>query len=309
MTIERISFPDGLVIEDPQDISLERLLPPHLDKAQALPEGEYYLTPKSWQSHKYTHHLTVEQNGNGRIRLIPRYEGAYLKEISANDLNLEKDSTTHSGGKVAEMPGDQSTFLLAGPSKDIKNIAIYEIIFHVPGSSPIKTAEIDDKPKSIEETVYDINNITDAKRLIVDSAKEKILALDWDDFPSVDKSRLTALLELYPIILRQSDINPTLNIFRTTDHGEKAILDQLPADHKSPLTEGFCLVMLRPTISKVEAIALRNLIFLKFPELVAGVEKLNIADVILHFSKTNQEYRDAGIRYLDYLATYKPELL
>lgn len=72
MTIERLSYPDGIKLESDPDEQALRLIVGHAGEVAHLSEGDYDLTPTWWTKHLYNHRLTVLADGTGLYRLIPR---------------------------------------------------------------------------------------------------------------------------------------------------------------------------------------------------------------------------------------------
>lgn len=137
MTIERLHFEDGHPLNLSRDVSVEaqvaRILVDNHDKIQALPEGDYDLTPKWWTKHLMNHNLTVLENGNGIYRATPRDSDVGTRELSQQGVSRHKP-----GGNIAHLPQENGMAIVAGPLKDRITMGIYEIILYTPGPSPKK---------------------------------------------------------------------------------------------------------------------------------------------------------------------------
>lgn len=129
MTIERISFPDGIKLEsDPHEQTL-RIIREHEELVNPLPEGDYDLTPSWWTKHLHTHKLTVLSDGTGIYRPIPRDS-----DVGLGDLVMKEFKK---GGAVIRIPGDQMMIMVGGSTKDLKDLGLYEVILYAPGPNPV----------------------------------------------------------------------------------------------------------------------------------------------------------------------------
>lgn len=131
MTIERLSFPEGVKIESDVHAQLLRLVREHADEVAQLAEGDYDLTPTWWTKHLHNHHLTVMADGTGIYRAIPRES-----DVGTGD---PRTGSFQRGGRLIRIPQDQAIAMIGGPLKDLRNLGIYEIVFHLPGPSPRAT--------------------------------------------------------------------------------------------------------------------------------------------------------------------------
>jgi hypothetical protein len=126
MTIERISFPEGVVIEDAGPADLARVISEGLASGQGtvqrLPVGEHDVTPKIWTKHLQTRKVLVHPDGTGTLRSMPRDS-----EVGAVDL--QSGEYKH-GGTVINLPQDEKVAIIAGPKKDFPKLHVFEVIYH-----------------------------------------------------------------------------------------------------------------------------------------------------------------------------------
>ena len=130
MTIERISFPDGIKFENNPHQQLLRLIHEHEELVVPLAEGDFDLTPSWWTKHLHTHRLTVLADGTGLYRPVPRDRDVGLGDWKTKEFKK--------GGTVIRIPGDQGLVMVGGPLKSLKDLGLYEIIFYVPGPNPVQ---------------------------------------------------------------------------------------------------------------------------------------------------------------------------
>ena len=131
MTIERLHFEGGIPFEftqrDPQAWAIDTIIR-NIKRAEVLPEGEYDLTPASWTKNTHKHNLLVYADGTATYRAIPKDREVGFLEPGTREFIP--------GGRIQLMPEDVGMVMVSGPSKDLKGIAVHEIIFHLPGPSP-----------------------------------------------------------------------------------------------------------------------------------------------------------------------------
>jgi hypothetical protein len=135
MTIERLHSEDGYPLDlgkSPME-QIAKILVDHRAQVQALPEGEYNLTPKWWTKHLMEHKLKVLENGSGIYHSVPRESGVGTIDFSQRGPNQYKP-----GGNVSYLPQDNEIAVVGGPLKDRKTMGVYEIIVYTPGPSPKK---------------------------------------------------------------------------------------------------------------------------------------------------------------------------
>jgi len=135
MTIERLHSEDGYPVDSSKPLlgQIKRILISNQTKIEALPEGDYNLTPKWWTKHLMNHELTVLENGNGIYRMIPRNN-----RVGTADLDKQGLNKFEAGGKTIQLPQDDEVAVVGGPLKDGKTLGAYEIMFYIPGPSPKK---------------------------------------------------------------------------------------------------------------------------------------------------------------------------
>jgi len=133
MTIERLRFENGqdfnFTEQDPIAWAVG-IICANLDRVQALPEGEYDLTPASWTRNTHRHNLIVRPDGDAIYRLISLDRRAGIVDFSTNSTGFIP------GGKIQLLPQDTSMLFVASPSREGGGIQVHDIIFHLPGPSP-----------------------------------------------------------------------------------------------------------------------------------------------------------------------------
>ena len=131
MTIERLHFENGIPLDfsvgDPQRCAIDTIIR-NVERAEVLPEGEYDLAPASWTKNTHRHNLLVYAGGTATYRAIPKDREVGFLEPGTREFIP--------GGRMQLMPEDVGMVMVSGPSKDLKGIAVHEIIFHLSGPSP-----------------------------------------------------------------------------------------------------------------------------------------------------------------------------
>jgi len=298
MTIERISFPAGLPIRDVESFEPASFVINHLEKAQALPTGEYDLTPKVWRKNVYKYNLIVNPDGTGAVRTLPRY-----KDSKSQLVGLGRTEPIQRGGRTINIPETQGAFAIMGPKRNDPQIYLFEYLIHVPGPSPTAETSKIQADKGPDESIVseEITDINQVKRLIVEDAKQRVLALDWQRF-GIDSSEVADYYELvYPLILRQSEMNFAINMLDDKKPKEKAWLERTPFDHKTNIFDNYWLVLLKDSIEPEEATLISDWLYMKAPEPIARIKNLSPLEVIGHFMLEDSEFREAGVRTLQYL--------
>lgn len=147
-----------------------------------------------------------------------------------------------------------------------------------------------------------ISTVAEAENVIVDDARQKVIALDWQHFGIDLKGVETFFNITWPLILRQSGQNPPFNVLDNKDPHEFAILCSLPYDwkKKSETTGRFWLAIFKQ-ISSEEATFLRDWLWLKAPEVIAAGCEIDSTAVAEYFFKSNQGYRQSAFRIAGYL--------
>lgn len=131
MTIERLSFPEGLPIKDRADFVPADIVASNFDRLVTLPIGEYDITPKIWRRHVYRYNVLVKPDGSATLRMIPRFSDAQSQVVCS-----EGKSPFQGGGRLINIPDDETIYAIAGPKRDDPQIYLFELLFHLPGPSP-----------------------------------------------------------------------------------------------------------------------------------------------------------------------------
>lgn len=155
-----------------------------------------------------------------------------------------------------------------------------------------------------EVVLRPVTNLADAEELIIGSAKNRVLKLDWQHFVEGDKSdEIGNLYEVvFPLILRNSDMNFPLNILQSNVPEEAAMLSKIPDKNKKCMAGEFWLVLAGELCTE-HATAVRDWLYIKAPELVARNFNLSEVDAIMHFAN-DKSFLRAGKRLL---STFGPE--
>src|SRR5438105_3418875 len=185
MTIENISFKEGIPFEGSVDDQLPRLLKENRGRRRVLAEGEYDLTPEVWTRHNSnvsTYNLIVRADGTGQYRMIPKYKDVETRTLVGGNL-----SAPRAGGRIMEIPQDAPMTAIVGPKRGDPTFRIYELVMYTPGPSPKKQeAPLSSTRETITESseviTSPIRNIDEAERLIFNDAKVRIEALNWKQF-------------------------------------------------------------------------------------------------------------------------------
>lgn len=150
-----------------------------------------------------------------------------------------------------------------------------------------------------------ITNIDQAQTDIIDSAKKKVLGLDWGHFGLGEKKEeIGQLFDIsFALILRNSGMNFPLNLLRQDHFQEANILKDIDPKRKKTETGEYALAMLKDRIGIEEATFIRDWLFLKFPEVEAGRRHLDPRNVV-HFIGNDRSFFKAGLRMRDYLTTH-----
>ena len=143
-----------------------------------------------------------------------------------------------------------------------------------------------------EVVLRPVTKIEDADELILESAKRKILALDWEHFGVVgQKEEIAKMCELLSlIVLRNSGMNFPLNVLHADTFNEALIIKAIPNENKREITEDYWLFLARK-LDIEEATFIRDWLFINTPEAIAGLLNLSNEEVIFHFSNDNSILR------------------
>lgn len=137
MTIERYSFNLGVALTPDRDTVSEtaKIIVANRRTKQLLPAGEYDITPEIWRkyaSNSSRYNLIVFPDGTATLRLLPVDMDVVTTVISAQGMN------TKGGGRTFSIPDDAELVPIIGPKKGDPTCRVYEIIYYVPGLSPMR---------------------------------------------------------------------------------------------------------------------------------------------------------------------------
>ena len=130
MTIERISFPEGLPLirgADPKN-AIAQAIARDQAEIRSLPTGEYDLTPAAYTENTHRHTLLVQPDGTGIYRMLPL--GLNVGHV---DLITGREFP---GEKIIHIPRDEASVIMAGFKETTP--ALFEVILYMPGRSPIR---------------------------------------------------------------------------------------------------------------------------------------------------------------------------
>ncbi|MCJ7793274.1 MAG: hypothetical protein MUP45_04895 [Candidatus Marinimicrobia bacterium] len=165
-------------------------------------------------------------------------------------------------------------------------------------------------PENGERLNYIIEMVDDAERIILGDARQKVMAFDWEHF-GVDRAEMEKLFRFFSrIILRQSNINSSLNLLDDNNPEEYALLCILAPHQKkeSTPTGRFWLVLFRQKMTPEEATFIRDWLWAFVPEVIAKFKKLDVKEVEAYFisQDTDGELRRLGERIEAYIEKHKP---
>lgn len=102
----------------------------------ALPEGNYNITPPWWRKNTHTHHLTVFKDGTGLYRLFPRDGGSGLISFARGEISVKR------GGTFNRIPQEAAFAVVNGPNPKTGRIEVLRLVAHFEGPSPKKRYRI-----------------------------------------------------------------------------------------------------------------------------------------------------------------------
>ncbi|MDB5163668.1 MAG: hypothetical protein JWS12_285 [Candidatus Saccharibacteria bacterium] len=154
-----------------------------------------------------------------------------------------------------------------------------------------------------------IANLEQAKALIIEDARQHLLALDWAHY-GIDAQQIAeSFNHVYPLALRQADYLWPLNLLNANETGGNELLASLPEDHKQRYARNFWLVMTSDTISPELATVIRDYVFIKSAESMLGIYQQDHLAGLHYFGQEPNSYVNrAGTRIADYQTTH-PEIL
>ncbi len=92
--------------------------------------GIYDLTPKEWEDPNFRYWLKVENDGTGRILMIPFVEGARSKFVENREWQA--------GYREFWLRPDSEKVVIAGGSRESSTgLALYKLIFYVESSGSV----------------------------------------------------------------------------------------------------------------------------------------------------------------------------
>jgi hypothetical protein len=247
-----------------------------------------------------------------------RYLPGYLKaEVtpqgmvmagSLASLDLERGINGYTGERI------DSPLVGAGPAEPYKLLAalpgICERVFPEDFSEAVKMEikkmlgdkyETAVRANEMEREVItsEITNVDDAKRLIVDDALEKVLAVDWKRF-GVTEEQAREIFGLYPLLLRQAAFQAPITAMIDEPSHERGLLMELPDEQKTHLFKQFWLGMTIERIDPEEATLTRDHLFLKGVEVIAGMSDLDVPQVMQE-TVGLPEIQAASLRMIGYM--------
>lgn len=155
-----------------------------------------------------------------------------------------------------------------------------------------------------------IGTIGDAEKYIIEDARNKVLALDWSFAGDrLDRDKINQYFDLSShLILRQSGLNLPLNLLDSGKPEEAEILEDLSPLQKKQIVENYWLVMLKSEIWPEEATFIRDWLYLKAIDFVAGLGKLKEEELAQHFL-ADDDIKKTTVRTTMYLARHYPHTL
>lgn len=164
----------------------------------------------------------------------------------------------------------------------------------------LKPAE---KPIDSDIIQNPIENIAQAKEQIIEDARRRILSLDWQHFGAVDLQEVAKLYDaFYPLILRNAGMNFQLNLLHAADLRERFKLDSLFDEYKNQMVDEYWLAMLSGDIQPEEATFIRDWLWMKVPEVIAGYKQFLQKRVVEYFMRNDQSLERAVFRSGRYIS-------
>lgn len=120
-----------------------------------------------------------------------------------------------------------------------------------------------------------VTNLAQAKEMIVEPAKQRLLALDWAKL-GANVAEIPRWFDAgYPLTLRNAPYNLPLTVLLESRPSEKVYVDALPPSHKEPLGANFWLVQTEAEIDPETATTMRDHVFLKGVDIITGMNNLD----------------------------------
>ncbi len=151
----------------------------------------------------------------------------------------------------------------------------------------------------IEPVNNPINSVEEAKSIIIDYAREKVVALDWqwalgsdieaDDIPSLFDA-------IYPRVINRISIAPVLAVFHTTRDSET--LSNIPSQQKINLEDHKTLALLFDSINAEVATFIRDQLCIMLPDEIG--ERLGVDIAAGKLLITNPGLQQAAERSFAY---------
>ena len=130
MTIERLSLPEGVLVDRPEKLRqlIGRVLIEHEDNLIILEPGEYDLTPKSWGDNKNKYSLLVHPNGEATSQSFPINSGASIVRMQGDRVEANRINA----GRVEQINAQNPVLVIAGGRNQDSGVFLYEAIFYLP---------------------------------------------------------------------------------------------------------------------------------------------------------------------------------
>jgi hypothetical protein len=159
----------------------------------------------------------------------------------------------------------------------------------------------------ITEEIRDINT---AQRLIIDDAKSRVVALDWEHFGITKDEAADSFDTIALIVLRNAPYNFDINVLVDRPEYESAMLSELLDIQKKQVVDDFWLAM-SEVIDPQAAMFARDHLFLKVPEAMPfpGKENMSGRDVATYLGGRDMAaHKRAALRMVTYMRE-NPQIL
>lgn len=147
-----------------------------------------------------------------------------------------------------------------------------------------------------------IDDINQAKTLVIEDAKARALTLDWGKFGIDNLHQVKQLLDVsYPLALRQADLGFNLNLLNANNLEERTLLEGIADERKSSMEGGFWLAMFSETITAEEATIMRDYLWTVAPGIVATMKHLPEEKMMFDFVENHPSFLQAFNRVARYV--------
>ena len=128
MAIERLSFYDGLLIDNPDEISsfIGRTVMEHADDLVALEPGEYDIAPPIWRGNRGSYKLYVFPDGEASSLSHPVSRNASLVRIYEDQVEVTRLPQT----QIQDIKASNNHLIITGTKNAKIDIFLYELIFY-----------------------------------------------------------------------------------------------------------------------------------------------------------------------------------